>query len=75
MLQNIKNNGFLLNFIASNMNLGVAKKQEILETSDYMAKAHLVMNVMNGELQLLQIKERINQKFEAISKSSKKNIS
>ncbi|MBK9737337.1 MAG: endopeptidase La [Saprospiraceae bacterium] len=62
MLQNIKNNGFLLNFIASNMNLGVAKKQEILETSDYMAKAHLVMNVMNGELQLLQIKDQIESK-------------
>ncbi len=62
MLQNIKNNGFLLNFIASNMNLGVAKKQEILETSDYMTKAHLVMNVMNGELQLLQIKDQIESK-------------
>ncbi|HMU03509.1 MAG TPA: endopeptidase La [Saprospiraceae bacterium] len=62
MLQNIKNNGFLENFIASNMNLGVAKKQEILETSDYMTKAHLVMNVMNGELQLLQIKDQIESK-------------
>jgi ATP-dependent Lon protease len=62
MLQNIKNNGFLLNFIASNMNLGVAKKQEILETTDYMSKAHLVMNVMNGELQLLQIKDQIESK-------------
>ena len=62
MLQNIKNNGFLLNFIASNMNLGVAKKQEILETNDYMSKAHLVMNVMNGELQLLQIKDQIESK-------------
>ena len=62
MLQNIKNNGFLLNFIASNMNLGVAKKQEILETGDYMAKAHLVMSVMNNELQLLQIKDQIESK-------------
>jgi len=44
------------------MNLGVAKKQEILETSDYMTKAHLVMNVMNGELQLLQIKDQIESK-------------
>jgi len=62
MLKNIKNNGFLINFIASNMNLGVAKKQEILETDDYMAKAHLVMNVMNGELQLLEIKDQIESK-------------
>jgi ATP-dependent Lon protease len=62
MLKNIKNNGFMLNFIASNMNMGVAKKQEILETDDYMAKAHLVMNVMNGELQLLEIKDQIESK-------------
>lgn len=62
MLRNIKNNGFLINFIASNMNIGVAKKQEILETNDYMAKAHLVMNVMNGELQLLEIKDQIESK-------------
>ncbi len=62
MLKNIKNNGFLINFIASNMNLGVAKKQEILETDDYLAKAHLVMNVMNGELQLLEIKDQIESK-------------
>jgi ATP-dependent Lon protease len=62
MLQNIKNNGFLLNFIASNMNLGVTKKQEILETNDYMDKAHIIMNVMNNELQLLQIKDQIESK-------------
>lgn len=62
MLKNIKNNGFLINFIASNMNLVVAKKQEILETDDYLAKAHLVMNVMNGELQLLEIKDQIESK-------------
>jgi ATP-dependent Lon protease len=62
MLKNIKNNGFLINFIASNMNIGVAKKQEILENNDYMAKAHLVMNVMNSELQLLEIKDQIESK-------------
>jgi ATP-dependent Lon protease len=62
MLQNIKSNGFLLNFIASNMSLAVNKKQEILEESDYMLKAGLVMAVMNNELQLLQIKDQIESK-------------
>ena len=62
MLQNIKNSGFLLNFIASNMNLGVNKKQEILEVDDYMQKASLVMAVMSNELQLLQIKDQIESK-------------
>jgi len=62
MIKNIKNDGFLINFIASNINMGVNKKQEILEADDYMTKAHLVMNVMNNELQLLQIKDQIESK-------------
>ncbi|MGB4839585.1 MAG: endopeptidase La [Saprospiraceae bacterium] len=59
MLQNIRNNGFLLNFISSNMNLGVDKKQEILAVDDYTEKAELIMSAMNQELQLLQIKDKI----------------
>lgn len=62
MLQNIKNNGFLINFITSNMNLEVDKKQEILEAGDYIQKANLVMNAMHHELQLLQIKGQIEAK-------------
>jgi ATP-dependent Lon protease len=62
MLQNIKNNGFLINFITSNMNLEVEKKQEILEAGDYIQKANLVMNAMHHELQLLQIKGQIEAK-------------
>lgn len=62
MIKNIKNDGFLINFIASNINMGVNKKQEILQADDYMTKAHLVMNVMNNELQLLQIKDQIESK-------------
>ena len=44
------------------MNLGVNKKQEILEVDDYMQKASLVMAVMSNELQLLQIKDQIESK-------------
>ncbi|MBP6448207.1 MAG: endopeptidase La [Saprospiraceae bacterium] len=59
MLNNIKNNGFLLNFISSNINLAVDKKQEILAIDDYVEKAGLIMAAMNNELQLLQIKDKI----------------
>ncbi len=59
MLHNIRNNGFLLNFISSNMNLGVDKKQEILAIDDYVEKAEIIMAAMNQELQLLQIKDKI----------------
>jgi len=62
MLTNIRNSGFLLNFISSNMNLGVLKKQEILAMDDYVEKASLVMSAMNQELQLLQIKDQIESK-------------
>ena len=59
MLQNIKNNGFLLNFISSNMNISVEKKQELLEINDFQQKAELLMTLMNQELQLLQLKDQI----------------
>jgi ATP-dependent Lon protease len=59
MLQNIKNNGFLLNFISSNMNIGVDKKQELLQTDDIQVKAEMLIGLMNQELQLLQLKDQI----------------
>ncbi|MBP6695788.1 MAG: LON peptidase substrate-binding domain-containing protein, partial [Saprospiraceae bacterium] len=59
MLQNIKNNGFLINFISSNMNLGVDKKQELLQMNNFEEKAELLLNLMDQELQLLQLKDQI----------------
>jgi ATP-dependent Lon protease len=62
MLQNIKNNGFLINFIASNMSLPVEKKQEILEANEYIEKANIVLQSMQSEIQLLEIKGEIESK-------------
>lgn len=62
MLQNIKNNGFLINFIASNMSLDVQKKQEILATNDYIEKGHLLIDAMSTEVELLKIKNDIESK-------------
>lgn len=62
MLQNIRNSGFLLNFIASNMNLDVHTKQELLESHDYHFKATQVVQLMNKELQVLEIKDEIEAK-------------
>lgn len=59
MLQNIKNNGFLLNFISSNMNIGVDKKQELLQTDNIQEKSEMLIALMNQELQLLQLKDQI----------------
>ncbi|MBK8621405.1 MAG: endopeptidase La [Saprospiraceae bacterium] len=59
MLQNIKNNAFLVHFISSNLNLGVDKKQELLQTEDFQVKAEMLVDYMNQELQLLQLKDQI----------------
>ncbi len=62
MLQNIKNSGFLLNFITSNMNLEVNIKQQLLESENYQIKAQKIVELMNKELQLLQLKGEIETK-------------
>lgn len=62
MINNIKNEGFLLNFIASNINLELHKKQEILEADDYTIKATKIVSILNQELQLLKIKDQIENK-------------
>lgn len=62
MLQNIKNSSFLLNFIASNLNVATEKKQEILEIADISTRADVVMDLMDKELQLLELKDQIENK-------------
>jgi ATP-dependent Lon protease len=62
MLKNIKSNSFLVNFIASNLNTGVSKKQEILAENDPEQKASIVLNMVNKELQLLEIRDQIENK-------------
>jgi ATP-dependent Lon protease len=59
MLKNINNDNFLLNFIASNLGIKLHDKQELLETSDTKEKARLIHQHMDGELQLLELKDQI----------------
>jgi len=62
MLQNIKKDGFLLNFIASNLNLEVPKKQELLEVDSLADKANTIMTLLTEELQMLQLRNKIENK-------------
>ena len=62
MLKNISNDVFLLNFIASNMNMKLPAKQHILELDNLSEKAESILQHMDGELQLLQLKGEIEQK-------------
>ncbi len=62
MLKNINNPSFLLNFIASNLGTKIQVKQKILEINDLSEKANLILQHMNSELQLLELKEQIDVK-------------
>ncbi len=62
MLRNINNDNFLLNFIASNLGIKVEDKQDILELSSLREKASRILHFMDGELQLLELKDQIESK-------------
>ena len=62
MLQNIDQSSFLLNFIASNMNIELSDKQVILENNDLVVKAEHILKNMNKELEMLKIKDQIEDK-------------
>ncbi len=62
MLGNIGNNVSLLNFIASNLSAKITVKQRILELSDLAEKSKNILAEMNSELQLLELKDKIENK-------------
>ncbi len=62
MLQNIKSDEFLMNFIASNLNIDVRGKQHILEITDTLAKGNEILKLMGKELDMLEIKDQIETK-------------
>lgn len=62
MIKNISNNIFLINFIASNLNINVPGKQSILTDNDLVNKGSSVLEHMDKELQLLEIKDKIESK-------------
>jgi len=61
-LNNIGNLSFLVHFIASNLNMDVSAKQNVLANADLLAKANTVLEFMNHELQVLQLSEEIQSK-------------
>jgi ATP-dependent Lon protease len=64
-LKNIESNNFLLNFISSNMNLDVAKKQALLVINDMNARANEVLKHLNLEYQMLEMKNEIQSKVKS----------
>ncbi len=61
-IKNIESPSFLVNFISSNMNADVGKKQELLEMVDLKERATKVLEHLTKELQLLELKNQIQTK-------------
>jgi ATP-dependent Lon protease len=59
---NIDSPSFLVNFISSNMNADVSKKQEMLEELDMKKRCFMVLEHLNVESQMLQMQNEIQQK-------------
>jgi len=59
---NIDSPTFLVNFISSNMNAGVAKKQDMLEELDMAKRAAKIMEHLEMESQMLDMRNEIQQK-------------
>lgn len=61
-LDNIDTLGQLINFIAGNLNISIAEKQEILEKNDLKEKGELVLTHLGNELHVLELSEEIETK-------------
>jgi len=62
MLENVKSKIFLLNFLASNLNIPISAKQEILEINDIKVRAIKILELINTELNMLEVKGKIESK-------------
>ncbi len=61
-LENIQSTGFLIHFLSSNLNVDVADKQKILETTNIIDRGTLLLQYMLKEIQMLEIKHEIQKK-------------
>ena len=62
VLRNISNQTFLLNFIASNLAVKISAKQSILEIDELTRKAEVILQHMDHELQMLELRDQIESK-------------
>ena len=61
-LKNIESNNFLVNFISSNLNLEVDRKQALLAETDLSKRASAVLKHLTDEAQMLEMKNQIQNK-------------
>ena len=61
-IKNIESHVFLVNFVSSNLNIDILEKQQLLEVSDFRERANLVLSSLTRELQVLELKNKIQSK-------------
>ena len=64
-VNNINSPVFLLNFIASNLNVDLTEKQRLLEQQEFSANLRDIMGFLEQELQVLDVSERIRSKVKS----------
>jgi ATP-dependent Lon protease len=64
-VNNINSPTFLLNFISSNLNVDIDKKQELLEIQKFSDNLNKVMEFLEQEVQVLDMSEKIRTKVKS----------
>ena len=62
VLRNIEQQSFLLHFIASNINAKLTDKQTLLEIDDLKARGEKLLQILQAELQIVELKNEITNK-------------
>lgn len=65
ILKNIENTTFLIHFVSSNLNSTVFEKQRLLEIGNLKARAEVLMNLLQTELQYAELKNKVTNKTRA----------
>jgi ATP-dependent Lon protease len=61
-LHNISSKRYLVNYVISNTNTNLEFKQELLEEKDFLKRANRILETLSNELQILELKNKIQQK-------------
>ena len=65
VLRNIEQQSFLVHFVASNINAKLSDKQALLEENDIKTRAERLLQLLQSELQLVELKNEITNKTRA----------
>src|SRR5258706_10132592 len=65
IIKDIENPSFLIHFVSSNLNSTLQEKQRLLEINNIKARAEVLMNLLQTELQYAELKNKVTNKTRA----------